>query len=187
VNDPVDEFTATRLAEVIDDFAAGKLAADSWQLFFVRHYRGDVLEAARSEVVGIGIASGDELSAIAVARLRDIAARLRSLRASHAPDPPGAWRSFQCSDYFASGYARTGWWDDAGQCWYILPVERIHVGIAGSLLVIGGPAWMESAGAIAPATLGSGCIIRSKTNYVSSRRRCLHFTRATRVEKSSCD
>ena len=133
-----DDLTAARLAELIEEVAAGKLPAESWQHFFVTHYRGDVLEAARSEAVGIAIASGDELTHAALAKLQAIVERLRSF-ASDTPDIPKAWQAFPCSDYFVSGYAKTGWWDAAGHCWYILPAEHSHTAQFGSLLVIGSP------------------------------------------------
>jgi hypothetical protein len=134
----LDGLTAARLAELVEEVATGKLTAESWQHFFVTHYPGDVLEAARAEAVGIAVSAGDDLTPDAVAKLQAIAERLRSF-SSDTPDIPNAWQAFPCSDYFVSGYAKTGWWDAASQCWYILPAERSHVGLFGRLLIIGSP------------------------------------------------
>ncbi len=52
---------------------------------------------------------------------------------------PEKWHDFPCADYFESPLCLTGWWDSAGQCWYIEPLERLRVNQARGMLVIGGP------------------------------------------------
>ncbi len=50
---------------------------------------------------------------------------------------PPELRAYACDDYFASPLAETGWWDAAGQCWYIEPSERIREDHVRDFLVIG--------------------------------------------------
>jgi hypothetical protein len=54
-------------------------------------------------------------------------------------DIPDKWRAYDCSDYFRSLLAETGWWDEGGQCWYIEPAERIYEDQSREFLVIGRP------------------------------------------------
>jgi hypothetical protein len=52
---------------------------------------------------------------------------------------PTQWREYPCDDYFASDLAHKGWWDPAGQCWYIEPAARVFEDSARAFLVIGRP------------------------------------------------
>jgi hypothetical protein len=52
---------------------------------------------------------------------------------------PERWRGFGCSDYFGSALAEQGYWDEAGQYWYVLPSDRVYERADLPLLVIGGP------------------------------------------------
>lgn len=49
------------------------------------------------------------------------------------------WDAYSCADYLSSRLAQTGWWDEEGQCWYILRADRAYEDEARALLVIGGP------------------------------------------------
>lgn len=52
---------------------------------------------------------------------------------------PERWRGFGCLDYFGSALAQQGYWDEAGQYWYVWPSDRIYERADLPLLVIGGP------------------------------------------------
>ena len=52
---------------------------------------------------------------------------------------PNAWRAYSCDDYFASGLAETGWWDEDAQYWLIEPAARMVEDVALRFLDIGGP------------------------------------------------
>lgn len=52
---------------------------------------------------------------------------------------PERWRHFGCSDYFESSLAESGYWDEAGQYWYVWPADRVYEATDRPLLVIGGP------------------------------------------------
>lgn len=52
---------------------------------------------------------------------------------------PEKWRPYNCSDYFLSPLAVTGWWDPVGHCWYLEPAERVYEDPVRELLVIGRP------------------------------------------------
>ena len=52
---------------------------------------------------------------------------------------PKRWRGFGCSDYFGSSLAEGGYWDEAGQYWYVWPSNRVYESADRQLLVIGGP------------------------------------------------
>jgi hypothetical protein len=52
---------------------------------------------------------------------------------------PDRWLAYECSDYFSSPLAQTGWFDVDGQYWYVEPVERLVEDAELHFLVIGGP------------------------------------------------
>jgi hypothetical protein len=54
-------------------------------------------------------------------------------------DVPRRWRSYDCTDYFASSLARTGWYDEESRCQYIEPASSVREDPARELLVIGRP------------------------------------------------
>ena len=54
------------------------------------------------------------------------------------PIPP-RWRRYPCRDYFASKLALTGWYDEEGQYWYIVPASRVREDKELELLIIGAP------------------------------------------------
>jgi hypothetical protein len=54
-------------------------------------------------------------------------------------DVPEKWHSYDCRDYFLSPLSESGWWDEAGQCWYIEPAEHVYEDGEREFLVIGRP------------------------------------------------
>lgn len=54
------------------------------------------------------------------------------------PVVPARWREFHCGDYFTSALSMHGYWDEAGQYWYIWPAERVYEDTELQFLVIGG-------------------------------------------------
>jgi len=52
---------------------------------------------------------------------------------------PERWQEYGCSDYFASPLSRNGYWDEAGQYWYICPSDRVYEKADLRLVVVGGP------------------------------------------------
>ena len=52
---------------------------------------------------------------------------------------PERWRGFGCSDYFGSALAEYGYWDEAGQYWYVWPSNLVYEDADRQFLVIGGP------------------------------------------------
>lgn len=52
---------------------------------------------------------------------------------------PERWRGFGCADYFSSALAQHGYWDEAGQYWYVWPADRVYEAADHPFLVIGGP------------------------------------------------
>jgi hypothetical protein len=53
------------------------------------------------------------------------------------PVCPVRWCDFNCADYFSSGLAEHGYWDEPGQYWYIWPAERVYEDSELQFLVIG--------------------------------------------------
>jgi hypothetical protein len=51
---------------------------------------------------------------------------------------PERWKSFPCDDYFASTYCRTGYFDETGQYWYVVPFDRIFEDEEAGFLEVGG-------------------------------------------------
>jgi hypothetical protein len=52
---------------------------------------------------------------------------------------PERWRDYGCFDYFASPFAEQGYYDEAGQYWYIVPADEVYEDSERPFLVIGGP------------------------------------------------
>jgi hypothetical protein len=55
------------------------------------------------------------------------------------PVVPLRWREYNCADYFTSTLSENGYWDEAGQYWYMLPAERVYEDTDLQFLVIGDP------------------------------------------------
>ena len=51
---------------------------------------------------------------------------------------PERWKPFHCDDYFNSEYARSGYWDEPGQYWYLKPFNRVFEDEQAAFLVVGG-------------------------------------------------
>jgi hypothetical protein len=52
---------------------------------------------------------------------------------------PERWKAYLCEDYFSSLLAWDGYWDEAGQIWYIEPAERVEEDTEAKFLQVGRP------------------------------------------------
>ena len=53
------------------------------------------------------------------------------------PVVPARWHEYDCGDYFSSALADHGYWDEAGQYWYIWPADRVYEDVDLQFLRIG--------------------------------------------------